>query len=125
MSSDFGNFMLEYNVIGVSLGTIVGFGLTNWTRDFKNTVLTPVINKYGINEYGDLVATSVEVIFLFMLIYVIYILLVRNMITTALDEQDKQKEKEKKWKDNILDEIKMIKKSNKEVKAYPSNASLV
>lgn len=120
MSSNFGDFMLDYNVIGVSLGTIVGFGLTNWTRDFKNTVLTPIINNYGINEYGPLVATSVEVVFLFMLIYVIYLLLVRNMITDALDEKQKQNEKEKAWKDKVLNEIKMIKKSNKEVKAYPS-----
>lgn len=119
MSTDFGKFMLEYNVIGVSLGTIVGFGLTNWTKEFRETVILPlIIDRYNITQYGDLVASTLEVIILFMIVYVIYLLIIQNMIKSALYDEEKAKKKSVKWKSDMLEEVKEINDANTEVKAH-------
>jgi large-conductance mechanosensitive channel len=101
---DFNDFLLEYNVVGISMGTIIGYGLTNWVKELRSTIIIPhLTNKTGLTEnYGSLTSSSFEVIILIIIMYLMYYYLVIPAINDALEKVTKNKESDKNWKEMLL-----------------------
>ena len=68
---DIQKFVLDYNIVGIALGTIVGFGLTNWTKELRQSVILPMfVKRFNLDEnYGTMVSATLEVIILIVLLF--------------------------------------------------------
>lgn len=114
---DIRQFMIDYNIIGIALGTIIGFGLTNWVKEFRKTIIVPIfVNRLDLDEkYGSLASSTVELIVLIALVYLMYEYLVKPSIINVLkkkrESEEKQLAREKSMTKNIQiirDEVKGI-----------------
>jgi len=108
---DIQKFVLDYNIVGIAMGTIVGFGLTNWTKELRKSVIQPYfIEKFGVSKYGDFASATVEVLVLIGLLFLMYQYLVRPAVSGALEEKENEAEEEKEWKENLIKNMNDIEK---------------
>jgi large-conductance mechanosensitive channel len=93
-------FALDYNVIGMAFGTVIGLGLTNWVREFRETIRhSEWYSRYGSDEkYGTMISATLEVIVLLTVLYLLYQYIVRPVVVSELEEKEKEKEEKKKRK---------------------------
>ena len=107
---DIQKFVLDYNIVGIALGTIVGFGLTNWTKELRQSVILPMfVKRFNLDEnYGTMVSATLEVIILIVLLFLMYQYIVRPAVSDALEEKEKEAEKEKEWREKLIDNINQI-----------------
>ena len=107
---DIQKFVLDYNIVGIALGTIVGFGLTNWTKELRQSAILPMfVKRFNLDEnYGTMVSATLEVIILIVLLFLMYQYIVRPAVSGALEEKEKEAKKEKEWREKLIDNINQI-----------------
>lgn len=108
---DVQKFVLDYNVVGIAFGTIIGFGLTNWVKVFRESILLPVfVKRFNLEEnYGSMVSATIEVVVLVALIYLMYQYIIKPAVKGALEDKEKQSIEEKEWKNGITNDVRQIK----------------
>ena len=106
-------FALDYNIIGMAFGTIIGIAITNWIREFRETIrYSEWYGKYGPDEkYGTMISATIEVVILFAVIYLVYQYIVQPIIISDLEEKEKE-EKEKADTDvskrNVINDVRKM-----------------
>lgn len=109
-------FILDYNVIGYSVGSIIGFGFTNWAKELRQTIVQPfIIDKLGIHRMGSFISATIEVIVLLVLIFMLYQYIVRPAIGTSLKRKEEQNKIEEQWKNSIIHNMNYISEQVKEI----------
>ena len=113
----FSDFVINYNIIGVSLGTIVGFGLTNFVKEFRNAVIIPVIkDRLNITEnYGKLTSALIEIIILITLIYLVYSYILTPVLGANFKKKEESKDDEKEWREKLLKAIEDVSETNYDI----------
>ena len=81
-----GVFLIENNIVGITMGTIVDFGLTNWVKEFRNTLIIPfVIERFELSQtYGEMTSATIEVIILVILITILLTIILTIVILTII-----------------------------------------
>lgn len=104
-------FIIEYNIVGIVFGTIIGFGLANWVKEFRESILIPFfVKKFKLEEnLGSMVSATVEVVILIVLIYLMYQHIIRPAVSGALDRKEQAVENEREWKNRIANDVSQIK----------------
>lgn len=105
----FTNFIIEQEVIGVIIGTIIGFSITNFIKDFKYLIIKPLFMKFKITKNkSGIISSIIELLIVFLLLYFIYTYLIKPLFKKELDENKEKEKNLQKWRKQILDEIKDI-----------------
>jgi len=103
----FNEFIIEQGILGITIGTMSGFGVTNLIKDMKTDVIQPLLKRLNVSNL-NIISSIIEFITILLLIYLIYKLILYPLFETELKAEKKQKEKENKWKDKLLREIKSV-----------------
>lgn len=114
---DIRDFVVEYNIVGISMGTIIGFGLTNWVKEFRESIIVPnIIKRFNLTQnYGEITSATIEVIILVILVYLMYRYLITPVIEKSLIKKEIENEKEKEWRENLLSSLNNVSGSNKNI----------
>lgn len=109
---DFDDFIIESNLIGISIGVIIGFGLTNWVKELRALAIVPIIDKFELQKhYGTFVSSTVELLILFFIIYLMYTYIVVPAVEQAFIKKENRKLKEDEWKEKLLETISSVNES--------------
>lgn len=110
-------FVIENNLLAIVIGTIVGFGITQWVTEFREGIIVPhFIEKQGIDKkFGKVVSSTVELLLLLLLLYVIFVYVILPTVKSAENEKQQQTQDDQEWKDNMLTAVNLISKNNEEM----------
>lgn len=100
-------FVVEEGIIGVTFGTFIAFGITNFLKSLKLNILTPVLRKYlHLNSnYGEFFASFLEFLIILGIVSFAYKYIVYPMFHKEIVQEKKTKQREKEWRGHILDEV--------------------
>lgn len=108
------NFIVEEGVLGVVIGTIIGFGTTNFIKSLREAFIEPLIlnnikrMKYFNPTTGKLIASIIEFLILLLIIYLIYILLVVPLFSKELEEKKEDKKEDDRWQQKVAKSLEDI-----------------
>jgi large-conductance mechanosensitive channel len=107
----FNEFIFEQGILGITIGTMSGFGVTNLIKDMKTDLIQPLLKRLNVSNI-KIISSFIEFITILLLIYLIYKLILYPLFEKEIKAEKKVKQREKKWKDNLLKEIKSIDHGN-------------
>ena len=106
---EFNNFLFERGIVGIMMGTIAGFAVTNLVKDIKTSVLIPLLNRTRFKFLKfPLVSSMIEFLVIMLFIYGLYHILLYPWFKVQIENEKKEKNREKEWKNELLDEIKNV-----------------
>ena len=109
----FREFILEYNILPISIGFVIGFTIREYILSLVKNIFMPFLKlwmtwdivlskKYKISlPVGELVLDTVYVILVFFVLYIIIELILKRIIVGE-KEVEKKKQVEKVVKDKIV-----------------------
>lgn len=100
-------FFYAQGVIGIIIGTVISYSIANLVRDINKEFIIDILKNIGIKNAG-LYSSFIEFFILLLLLYIIYITLLKSIFNKELERENKKYEEEKKWKEQILSIIKDI-----------------
>jgi large-conductance mechanosensitive channel len=107
--NDFNTFLFERGILGIMMGTIGGFAVTNLVKDLKTLLLIPLLKKTKIGILKSTIFSSlIEFMTIMLFIYGLYHLLIYPWFKTQIEEDKKEQERSKEWREEVLNEIKDI-----------------
>ena len=100
---NFQEFIVNNNILGLSIGTIIGFAITRWITSIREQIVLPyLIKKYNIEaNYGTFISTTLELVLLIVFIYILFV----HLIVPSFNKQTKKKEMDLKKQKNQIDVI--------------------
>lgn len=100
-------FVVEEGIIGVTFGTFIAFGITNFLKSLNINVLSPFLKKYlkTNTNYGQFLASFIEFLIILIIVSTSYKYLVYPMFHTEIVQDKKTKQREKEWRGHLLDEV--------------------
>jgi large-conductance mechanosensitive channel len=106
----FNEFIIENNIMGITIGSIIGFGVTKWTSEIRKNLIVPlIINKYNItSEYGSVVSSSIELLFFIILLFLLFTYVIIPSLEISSQDNINKNKLELKWKKDLLTNIKNI-----------------
>lgn len=111
---DLVGFIIEYGVIGTMVGTLIGFGINNFTTSIKNDLLKPyVIDKLNFGgTTGNAISSFIEFLAILIILFIFYKLLIKPLIVRYnqyKDEKQQDKAKnEQEWRKEVVNELKNL-----------------
>lgn len=107
----FNEFIYENNIVGVTIGTVAGFGISNLIKDVNREVVVKLMNYLKIGNVG-LLSSLVEFFFVMVIVYVLYKALLYPIFKKEIEAEKKEIEKRKQWRSELLDEVKTLEVGN-------------
>lgn len=107
----FGKFIYEQGIIGLMLGTISAFAISNLMEDLKDELIVKLVKKIsfiGIIGNARLISSLIEFIITMSLIYIMYRLILYPIFSDEIKKDQKEEESHTKWKKEVLKEIKNL-----------------
>lgn len=104
----FNNFVYEQGIIGLMMGTISAFAVSNFMEVIKTEVIVKLIKKISIIGNAILIASFIEFLITLSLLYIMYHFLLYPIFRDEIKKDKEEEEKYNKWKKNILQEIKNL-----------------
>lgn len=107
---NFDKFLFEEGILGISIGTILAFGITNVIKSFKNDIITPyIIKKYKINKhFGNFTGSILELFIIIALLTLVYYVMVVPIFKKHMDKKKEVNKKEQIWKSKLLTDVDKI-----------------
>jgi large-conductance mechanosensitive channel len=105
---EFNNFFYEEGIIGITIGTITAFAIGNFVKEIKVDFLTPVIAKNKFLHQFYLLPSLIELFIMFFTIFVLYHYVLQPIFHKEIVKEKEEKIKEKKWKEDIIQEIRNL-----------------
>lgn len=107
----FYTFLFEQGIISVTIGTIAALAVTNLTKDihryFIDTILMKTLNIKNTFRF-EILGSFIEFVFLMAFIYFLYIFLLYPLFKDDITRENKAKQRDQKWKENVLQELRSI-----------------
>jgi large-conductance mechanosensitive channel len=101
-------FFFEEGIIGISIGTISAFAITNFVKEIKEDFLTPVISKNKLLKKFYLLPALIELFIIFFTMYILYQFVLQPLFHKDIKIEKEKKLKEIKWKEDVLQEIRNL-----------------
>jgi large-conductance mechanosensitive channel len=109
----FNDFIYEQGLLGVTLGTIIGFAITNLIKDIKIYGFIPLFKKYKINKSKiGLLSSFLEFFLIFIILYLSYYFIILPLFNNQIKKQKEEKKQLNKWRNNVLNELDEINYGN-------------
>lgn len=103
----FGEFIYEQGIMGVTIGTITGFAISNFIKDINTQIIFKLLQRFKISNAG-LLSSLIEFIILMLIVYLIYIIVLFPIFKQHIKEEKQEEQKHIEWKNDILHEVKHI-----------------
>lgn len=103
----FSEFVYEQGIVGITLGTIVGFGISNLMKDIKELVIVKVLKNLNVTNAG-VISSLLEFLLLMVIVYLIYILVLYPLFQKNIKKEKAEKEQHTEWKKNLLNEVENV-----------------
>jgi large-conductance mechanosensitive channel len=100
----FMRFIFENEIIGITIGTILGFAVTNLMKDIKQELFIPFIKKIHFGN-ATLISSFIEFMLMFSFVYLLFIVFIQPLFKKELETERKQTVEHKKWRENVLQEL--------------------
>lgn len=107
----FNEFIYEQGIIGVTIGTISGFAISNLMKDINKEVILKLMNYFKISNAG-LLSSIIEFAILITIVYVLYHVFFYPVFKHQMEDEKKEKDNRKQWRGELLDEVKSIDQSD-------------
>lgn len=103
------NFIVEQGIIGIVIGTIIGFGFTNFIKDIKYFFILPFLIKLRLTKNkAGILSSILELFFIIIFVYILYQYIIEPLLKKQLNNEKKKNKDLEEWRENILNKIKDI-----------------
>lgn len=107
------NFIVEEGILGITLGTIIAFAVTNYMKSFRKNVFSPLLFQtfkvLRVKSYfGEFLSSTLEFLLLLLVVYIVYTYIVYPIFHKEIQQEKEKREEEEKWKKNVLQEVQSI-----------------
>jgi len=109
--TNFNKFIYEQGIIGLMLGTISAFAISNLMEDLKDELIVKLVKKIsfiGIIGNARLIASLIEFMLTMGIIYALYMFILYPIFSDEIKKDQKEEESHTKWKKEVLKEIKNL-----------------
>jgi len=126
----FTSFIIEEGIVGISIGTIVGFGLTNFTKELRTHVLTPFLSFLSTslkkhtsfssisstipsvirNPILYMISAILELLLLLSFVYLIYYYTILPIFKNEIKKEKVAEKQETQWQEQLLSRVSSINK---------------
>lgn len=103
----FNEFVYEQGILGVTMGTITGYAISNFTKDINREVILKLLKYFKVGNAG-LLSAFLELLLLMCIVYLIYTFILYPIFEKQIELDKKEKGKEKQWKKDVLREIQNV-----------------
>lgn len=103
----FSKFIYEQGIIGVTIGTITGFAISNFIKDLKSELIIKILNFFNVSNAG-LFSSLIEFSLLLLIVYLLYEFVLYPIFNTHIEKEKTAKENDKEWKKKLLYEVKSM-----------------
>lgn len=103
----FSEFIYEQGIIGVTIGTITGFAVSNMMKDINQEVIVKVLRRFKISNAG-LISSIIEFILQMLVVYLLYSLLLYPLFRTNIKREKEEEKEHNVWKEDLLHEVKTV-----------------
>lgn len=107
----FNEFIYEQNIIGVTIGTMTGFGISNLIKDVNREVVVKLMRFFKIANIG-FISSLVEFLIVMLIVYLLYKGLLYPIFKKEIQSEKKDIERRKEWRNELLDEVKTFEVGN-------------
>lgn len=108
MANSFNQFIYEQGIIGMTMGTIAGFAVSNLMTDIKKEFLVHYIKKNKFLKQFYLLPSLIEFMIMFLILFFIYQFILKPLFYGEMKRDKLETKREKKWKHDVLREIKNL-----------------
>lgn len=109
----FNDFIYEQGLIGITLGTIIGFAITNLIKDLKLFLIVPMFKKYRLHKSSiGVVSSFIEFLTIVALLYGSYYFIIKPLFNVQIEKEKQEKKKLNTWRQSVLNEIDEINYGN-------------
>lgn len=130
LETPFSSFIIEQGIVGIAIGTIVGFGLTNFTKELRTHVLTPLLSflstslkkhtsfssitstvpSFIRNPVLYMTSSLLELFLLLSFVYLIYYYTILPIFKHDLKKEKAAEKQETEWQEQLLSGVSSINK---------------
>lgn len=130
LETPFSSFIIEQGIVGIAIGTIVGFGLTNFTKELRTHVLTPFLSFLSTslkkhtsfssitssipsvirNPILYMTSSVLELFLLLSFVYLIYYYTILPIFKHDLKKEKVAEKQETEWQEQLLSSVSSINK---------------
>lgn len=111
MGNSFYQFLFEQEIFGLVIGTMTALAINSLTKDIKQHLFQPLLKtmfkRFKLDNIG-LISSFLEFILIMLVVYLIYNMIMVPLFKKDLEREKKMKQKQEKWRDNVLQEIKSL-----------------
>lgn len=101
----FNEFVYEQGIIGVTIGTITGFSISNLMHDVNKELIVKSMNYFNIANAG-IISSVIEFVILMTIVYILYNAFLYPIFKNQIEIERKEAKKHKMWKNELLGEVK-------------------
>lgn len=103
----FSEFIYDQGIVGITIGTISGFAISNLMKDIKSEVIIKILKHFKVSNAG-LLSSLLEFFALLLIVYLIYYFVLYPLFQKNIKLEKETKKQNLKWKKNLLNEVKNI-----------------
>lgn len=101
----FGDFVYEQGIIGVTIGTMFGFAVNNLLHSLNKDVIFKILDFMKIKN-AWIISSIIEFVLVLLIIYFIYLFVLLPIFKKQIKKTKTEKSRSKMWREELLDEVK-------------------
>lgn len=103
----FSEFIYEQGIIGITIGTITAFAISNLIKDVNHEVIRKVLAYMKVSNAG-IVSSIFEFLILMFIVYLLYAFILLPIFKRHIEDEKKETASHKDWKQDLLYEVKTM-----------------
>jgi large-conductance mechanosensitive channel len=103
----FSEFIYDQGIVGITIGTITGFAISNLMKDINREVIIKILTHFKVSNAG-LLSSLLEFSALLFIVYLLYHFVLYPLFQKNMKLEKDTKQQNLKWKKNLLSEVKNI-----------------
>lgn len=107
----FNAFVYEQGIIGVTIGTISGFAISNLMKDINREVIVKVVKYLKLSNIS-LIASLIEFSLQLLIVYLLYTFLLHPIFELEIEEERQEEKKKREWRSELLNEVRTLDMGN-------------
>lgn len=103
----FNSFVYEQGIIGVTIGTISGFAISNLMKDINRSVIVKFVKYLRLaNVY--LISSLIEFALQLLIVYLLYTFMLYPIFKLEIEGEREEEKKRREWRSELLSEVKTL-----------------
>lgn len=107
----FNTFVYEQGIIGVTIGTISGFAISNLMKDLNKEVIVKVVQYFKLSNIS-VIASLIEFSLQLLIVYLLYTFLLHPIFNIEIEEEREEEKKKREWRSELLNEVRTLDMGN-------------